>query len=121
MPLEAVVRHPEERIAVVELHGRMTHGSPLPGVEAQLKSLAVVKQGGILILDLKDVEYADSAGLGLLVFLNGKMKEIGGRLRIAGANNRILEIFQITQTDTLLTLDPDIESSLSHAEEQISH
>jgi anti-sigma B factor antagonist len=121
MPLDVVIRHPNERIAVVELHGRMTHGTPMHSVEAQIRALALEKPGKVLILDLTHVEYADSAGLGLLVFLNGALKDAGGSLRIAGANNRLLEIFEITQTDTLLTLDPDLESSLSHAGAQISH
>lgn len=125
MPLEAVIRHPKERVALIELRGRMVQGAPMHGIEAQIRALlekqdGFAKQGGTLILDLTHVEYADSAGLGLLVFLNGALKGAGGSLRVAGANQRILEIFQITHADTLLTLDPDLESSLNHAGAHIS-
>lgn len=113
MALQSTIRYPKDGIALAELEGRMSQGVDLQTVEQQLMNLAK-KPGNIVILDLSKVDHSDSAGLGVLLFLNGALKDSGGSLRLAGVKQRLLEIFQITHTDRLLTLDPDAQTSLSH-------
>ena len=73
------------------------------------------ERGIILILDLSNVEYLDSSGLGVLLYLNGVAEDAGSALRVAGATRRVLEVIKLAHTDKILTLDPDVASSLSHS------
>jgi anti-sigma B factor antagonist len=114
MTLSVEIDASREGVVVAALHGRMTHGASLSTVEAQLRAL-FAHPGTTLILDLTAVDYADSAGLGLLVFLNGMARESGGSLRIAGANQRLREVINLTRVSTLLTLDSTREASLALA------
>jgi anti-anti-sigma factor len=51
------------------------------------------------ILDLAEVPYIDSAGLGLLVSHYVRCQGRGVRLVVAGTNPRVLQLFEMTKTD----------------------
>jgi anti-anti-sigma factor len=110
--LGSVVQRPKKGVVLAQLKGRMTFGKDLQGVKADLAPLAAERET-ILILDLSNVESADSSGLGVLLYLNGIAEEAGSTLRLAGATRRLLELLKITHADKVLTLDADVSSSLS--------
>jgi anti-sigma B factor antagonist len=111
MILDAEIDRVDPATAVVRLAGRMTLGSRLREVESKISDLA---DDGVrrLIVDLSHIEFADSAGLGLIMFLYGKMKTAGGQLRLVTPGPRLLELFKMTHTDSILTIDPDMASAL---------
>jgi anti-anti-sigma factor len=51
------------------------------------------------ILDLAEVPYIDSAGLGLLVSHYVRCQGRGVRLLVAGVSPRVLQLFEMTKTD----------------------
>lgn len=63
-----------------------------------------------VILDLGQVEFIDSTGLGVLVSLLKQMAP-GGRIAVVGAGPGPTRLFQITRLDTLFTLCADIEEA----------
>jgi anti-anti-sigma factor len=68
-----------------------------------------------VVLDLADVTYADSSALGLLVWLDRCMAPHGGRLVLAGANNnvgRILEISGLVSVASSIATSDDVSSAL---------
>lgn len=111
MILDAEIEHVDPATAVVRLEGRMTLGTRLREIESKISDLS---DDGIqkLIVDLSRVEFADSAGLGLIMFLYGKMKTAGGQLRLVTPGPRLLELFAMTHTDSILTIDPDLATAL---------
>lgn len=56
------------------------------------------------------MEYADSAGLGMLLY--GTMKTPGGQLRLAAPSERLLRVFELTSTDSVLEILPDRAAAL---------
>jgi anti-sigma B factor antagonist len=114
MVLESAIRRPRQNVILVELNGRLVYGDHLQQLKAQLASLAAEPEI-VLILDLSKVEYADSSGLGVLLYLDGVAQQAGSVLRLAGTTRRLLEVLQMTHTDKILKLDPDVASSLSHS------
>jgi anti-sigma B factor antagonist len=114
MGLAWVTRRPKQDVILVELNGRLAYGDELQELKTQLAS-AAGERDLILIVDLSKVEYADSSGLGVFLYLDGVAREAGSQLRLAGATRRLLELFQMTHTDKELTLDRDVASSLSHS------
>lgn len=52
-----------------------------------------------LIIDLAEVGYMDSSGVGVLVHAFQKTKANGGKLRLVGMNPRVRGIFEITKLD----------------------
>jgi len=114
MGLEWVTRRPKKDVILVELNGRLAYGDELQRLKTQLASSAG-ERDLILILDLSKVEYADSSGLGVLLYLDGVAQEAGSKLRLAAVTRRLLDLLRMTHTDKVLTMDPDVASSLNHS------
>jgi anti-anti-sigma factor len=114
MPIEVAIQHPREDVVLAVLDGRLEYGPSLQALKGQLMAF-VETPGNTLILDLGKVPYADSAGLGALLFLNGSAKDVGAAVRLAAVGARLTQIMQITHTTPLFIIDPDVEISLSHA------
>jgi anti-sigma B factor antagonist len=114
MGLKWVFQRPKQDVILVELNGRLAYGDELQRLKTEVVSSAG-ERGLILILDLSKVEYADSSGLGVLLYLDGVARKAGSTLRLAGATRRLLDLFQITHTDKELTIDRDVAGSLSHS------
>jgi anti-sigma B factor antagonist len=114
MGLEWVTRRPKRDVILVELNGRLAYGDELQALKTQLASPAG-ERDLILILDLSKVQYADSSGLGVLLYLDGIARNAGSKLRLAAVTRRLLELFQITHTEKEFTIDIDVATSLSHS------
>lgn len=56
------------------------------------------------VLDFSSAAYIDSSGLGALVSVNRKVREAGGDLRLAGLNEDLTALFELTKLDTLFTI-----------------
>lgn len=112
MPLSATIEQLPEATAVVTLSGQMTLGTSLKVADSQIHGLI---SDGVrkLVIDLAAVDYMDSAGLGLLVFIFGTLREKAGSLRVCGVAPRLLSVLQLTKTDTFLAIDQDREESLA--------
>ena len=112
MILDAEVERVDAANVIVAMTGRMTLGMRLHEVEAKINTIV---EGGTrkLILDLSGIEYADSAGLGMLMLLYGRMKIMGGQLRLVAPSEQLLHLFKLTCTDSILTVDPDRDAALA--------
>ena len=118
MQLESEVLQAEGSIVVVALKGRLIAGPRLTIAEAQVKSL--VKQGASKrVLDLAQVEHADSSGFCLLLHAFTAISAAGGQLRIAAPSKRLVDLFQLTETDRLLSIFPDRSACIQSSEEEI--
>ena len=92
-------------ITVLALNGRIILGNNSRDVE--LKLAEVLKdQARKIIFDLSGVTMLDSTGVGILVVSQGKIKQEGGEMRIAGATGIVGEILQMTSVDKLVHVYP---------------
>jgi anti-sigma B factor antagonist len=112
--LESIVQTPKNNVRIVELKGRLAYGVELQNLKPELAAFAATAQS-VLILNLAQVDYVDSSGIGALLYLDGIARDAGASLRIAGANKRVQEALHITHTDKILTMDPDVATSLSRS------
>lgn len=112
MPLSATIEKLPDATAVVTLSGQMTLGTSLKVADSQISGIIT---DGItkMVIDLSAVDYMDSAGLGMVVYIFGTMREKGGALRICGVAPRLLTLLQLTKTDTFLGIDQTRSESLA--------
>lgn len=103
--LETEVLKIEGDIDVVALKGRLTLGSRLSLLEAEINTLAD-KGARKIVLDLEHIEYADSAALGVLLHASSAVRAKGGKLLLAAPNERLLDLFKLTNTTQLLPSYP---------------
>lgn len=65
------------------------------------------------LLDFTRTSYIDSSGLGALVSLSRKAREHGGELRLAGLNEDLRSLFELTKLDTLFAIADTPEQGLA--------
>jgi anti-sigma B factor antagonist len=103
-------RRVEPDIAVVELIGTLSLGSTLTWIETDLRRM--IREGGRkLVIDVTQLRYTDSAGIGMFVTINGEIEQAGGQLRIAGASGNVAKSFSATHIDRVIVMDASVEAA----------
>lgn len=64
------------------------------------------------VVDFTPTAYIDSSGLGALVSINKKVREAGGELRLAGLNEDLRALFELTKLDTLFAISETTAEAL---------
>ena len=65
-----------------------------------------------IILNLSDVDYIDSSGIGELVSAHSTVKSMEGELKLTYLTKRINDLLQITRLYTVFDVQPDEDSAL---------
>jgi anti-anti-sigma factor len=73
------------------------------------KSMPAEKPPALNILDLTDVPYMDSAGLGMIVNHFEQCQGKGIRAIAAGVSSRVLELFRMTKVDGIVPIAATVE------------
>ncbi len=63
------------------------------------------------IFDLTDVPYMDSSGLGMVIRHYVRCQDKGVRFIAAGVSPRVLELFQLTNVDTVIPMVAAVEEA----------
>lgn len=98
-------------VAILKVEGQLIVGN-----RQELKGLV---QEGLdrgerkFVIDCTQTGYIDSSGLGALVSLSKKVREQGGELRIAGLNEDLRALFELTKLDTLFHISPTADEALA--------
>ena len=95
---------------VLRLHGPLLLGNFFP-----LQTMVRSDNSGLLIVDVADMPYIDSAGIGCLVGAHVSRENSGRKLVLVGANERLITSLKVTKVDQLFVLAPTVELALSHA------
>lgn len=66
-----------------------------------------------LVLDLTDVEFMDSSGLGVLVGAHKEAAAVGGQLILAAPHPRVAKILRITKLHKVFTIHPTVDDALA--------
>ena len=100
----------EPDITVVAPAGRLTLGRETLAFENMVADL-IGKGAQKVILDMTQLAYVDSAGLGVLLQTASKLKQAGGGLRLANVGTRVMQVIKMTHTDSVLPSDADVKTS----------
>ncbi len=69
----------------------------------------------LLVLDVSDMPYIDSAGIGCLVGAHVSRQGSGRKFIIVGAHERLLTSLRVTKVDHLFTFAPTVEEARAQA------
>jgi anti-sigma B factor antagonist len=83
-------------VAVVWLNGRIVLGEETVALREKVKGL-LGEGKKKLILNLQNVTFIDSSGIGALVAAYTSAKSIGATLRLCNLGSRTIELLQITR------------------------
>lgn len=68
-----------------------------------------------VVVDLAQVSFMDSTGLGALVGCLRQVNARGGELRLAAATPRVVKVFEITDLTRVLPLYPSLDEAVAAA------
>lgn len=109
-PLEIEKIEAVSGATVLRLHGPLLLGNFFP-----LQSMVHEDNAGVLVIDLSEMPYIDSAGIGCLVGAQVSRASSGRKLVLVGANEHLLTSLKVTKVEQLFTLAPSVEQALAQA------
>lgn len=87
-------------ITILDLTGQLTEGS---GAEMWGRIRGLAAAGGThVLLNLAEVSYVDSSGLGTMVASFVAMKRVGGMLKLLNPTKRTRQLLAVTALTTLM-------------------
>ena len=100
-----------EGATVLELEGRLDRFSA-PSLRARVRDLLATGTSQ-LVIDLNEVEFLDSSGLGAMLSARKLTTEAGGGLRIARPNSELQLMLEMTALSRLLHPFPTLADALA--------
>jgi anti-sigma B factor antagonist len=98
-------------VIVLYLNGAIFFGEESASLRLLVKSS--LNKSHQIVLDLGDVTYIDSGGLGTLVGLYASARKIGGDIKLARLGRRAQEVLQITKLVTLFEVFDKAEDAVA--------
>jgi anti-sigma B factor antagonist len=108
--MQTSTRHEGDSI-VLTVSGRITLGEGNVVLRDMVGELAD-KGHKTIVLNLADVHYVDSSGLGELVKAHTTVRNKGGVLKLASVNKRVHDLLQITHLSAVFDIHKDEASAL---------
>jgi len=93
-------------VSVVDVAGRITLGEGSSALRDSLRDL-VGKNHKKILLNLGEVSYIDSSGIGELVSGFTTVTNSGGQLKLLNLNKRVKDLLQITKLYTVFDVHDD--------------
>jgi len=98
-----------EGVLVVDCSGRVVFGEESAGLRDTVKKL--LAQSPKVVLNLREVNYIDSGGLGTLVSLYTTARNAGGAVKLASLSRRVGDLLQLTKLVTIFEVFDDEEAA----------
>ena len=101
-----------EGIAILDLKGRLIVGQPSLEIRSAITA-AQADGAKRVIVNLEDVDYIDSTGLGSLVICFTSLQKVGGSLKLVNLNRRNLELLVLTKLSTVFEIFNDEQDAVN--------
>jgi len=98
-----------EGVLVVDCSGRIVFGEESASLRETVKKLLPLNPK--VVMNLGEVNYIDSGGLGTLVSLYTSARNAGGTVKLAKLSKRVGELLQITKLLTIFEVFDDVEAA----------
>ena len=111
MALE-IHRKEHEGVTILDMKGRITVG---PEATALREAVAAAVTDDIrkLVLNLAQVDFIDSTGLGAVVMCSTTMRKAGGTVKLLNLNRRNIELLVMTKLATVFEIFTDEQDAVN--------
>ena len=98
-------------VAVVDVSGRITLGEGNVILREIVRDL-VGKGAKAIVLNLGEVQYIDSSGVGELVKAHTTIRNLGGQLKLTNLNKRVHDLLELTRLSAVFDIQKDETSAV---------
>lgn len=97
----------KEDVVVIRCRGRIVAGAEIEALQQELEKQTKfpgtdLVTANLVVLDLAEVDYLDSSGLGTLVRLLGRLRAAGGDLNLCRVSKSVLTVLEVTHVISIL-------------------
>ena len=104
---------------VVEVTGRIAASESMD-LTRRLEAHLTTDEARALVLDLSRVDYMSSAGLGTVIWLGKRMREMKQGYAVSGLRDQVAQVFKLSGLDRILPIYPDLAAAEAALEERAS-
>ena len=90
----------------MDLKGRITIGDEASAFRAAIEVIAS-QPGARVLLNMMEVDYVDSTGLGALVMCSTRLRNASGVAKLVNVNRRNIELIVMTKIDSIFEVFDD--------------
>ena len=101
-----------EAISILDLSGRLVAGADAGELRRVFDQHKAQKKNRI-ILNLKELEYIDSTGLGTLVIGHSSAADSGGAMKLTNLSKRSAQLMILTKLSTVFEIFDDEQSAIN--------
>ena len=98
-------------VSIVDCRGRLLFGDEASALRDTVKNL--LAESKKIVINLADCTYIDSGGLGTLVGLYSSAQNVGGNVRLARLQQRVIDLLQVTKLVTVFDVYDSEEDALA--------
>jgi anti-sigma B factor antagonist len=98
-------------VVIVDCYGRIVMGEETAFLRSQVKDL--LNESRQIVVNLAEVNYLDSSGLGTLVGLHTSARSVGSEIKLAGLTGRVKDVLQITKLGSIFEFYDTAEEAAS--------
>jgi anti-sigma B factor antagonist len=99
-------------VTVIGLSGNVMGGPDATALNEQIHKLL---DTGVrkVVIDLGDVKFVNSSGLGMLIGTMTTMRNAGGELRLAAASKKVVELVEVTRLHRVFDMHPTVAAAVA--------
>ena len=99
-------------VAILQVGGKLMGGDETKAVHEKVKSLLAdgLKK---IVVDLSNVKWLNSSGLGMLISCLTSVSNADGKLKIAGATEKVNSLFMITKLITVFDSYESVDRAIA--------
>ena len=101
-----------DNVVVLDLSGKLTIGQPVTLLRDMMQAY-FADEHRKFVINLGDVSYIDSSGLGELVWAHVSVKKLGGDIKLLKVTSRVKDLLQITKLVSVFDTYEDEASALA--------
>ncbi len=114
MRLQVELEH-YRNVLIVRLCGELDHHTA-DSVRAQMEDAILRGNSDHVVLSLKDLQFMDSSGLGVILGRYKLLKSRGGKMVVSGVNPAVYRLFELSGLFKILTIYDSERSALTSLE-----
>ena len=101
----------EDGVLEIKLVGEIDHHSAV-GVRSDIDELIFELRPQKVVLNLSEISFMDSSGLGLIMGRYALMQKLGGGFSVANPNDRVVRIFELAGLGRIIRIENETESGI---------
>ena len=106
------VEREREGIVILDVKGRLVAGEAVGNLRESITQLVAAGKCDA-VLNLADVDYIDSSGLGAMVMCFSTMRKSGGKLKLLRLTRRNVELLVLTKLETVFEVFDDEQQAIN--------